>query len=198
MADPEHEWGGEVSYPAPDAGRFARYCLKRLASLLATTVLLVLLLLRFLAVQPCFVPTDSMAPTIRSGDHLLINTWVSRVHPPQRGDIVVCEAPPEAPPGEQFLIKRLIGLPGDRIQVWEGFLYRNGLPVPEKYVAGPMAYDFPGGNAVFTVPPEEVFLLGDNRNRSSDSRVWGSVPRASLMGRAFCLYWPRERMRVLH
>ena len=198
MEEPGHERQEGANQPESDTGVFARYCLKRLASILATAVLLVLLLLRFLAVQPCFVPTDSMAPTVRSGDHILINTWVYHVRPPQRGDIVVYRAPPEAPAGEQLLVKRLIGLPGDRIQIWEGFLYRNGLPVRENYLAAPMNYDFPGGNAVFTVPPDEVFLLGDNRNYSEDSHIWGPLPRENVLGRAFCLYWPRERMRVLH
>jgi signal peptidase I len=104
-------------------------------------------------------------------------------HPPQRGDIIVFQFPRD--PSRQF-IKRVIGVPGDVVQIQEGRVYVNNHPLNEPYIMAPPNYPM----SAERVPPGEYFVLGDNRNDSSDSHVWGMVPWYYITGQAWVSYWP--------
>lgn len=177
------------------------------------------LFIRTFFVQAFKIPSGSMLPTLQIGDHLLVNKllygirvprWIpfldvqipyggTRLFDffvPERGDIIVFEYP-RPDPGEapKDFIKRVIGVPGDVIEVRKKQLFRNGVPVPtedEPYAV----WDDRGVEArprdnfgPVTVPPGHVFVMGDNRDHSFDSRFWGFVPYRDIKGKAFVIYW---------
>jgi signal peptidase I len=156
-------------------------------------------------VNPYRIPSSSMEPTLHcaapepgceagSSDRVLANRFIYRFRDPSRGDIVVFRTPEQAVErcgaGGTF-VKRLVGLPGDRIALERGVLRINGEREDEPYVnGGPPGPDF----AVRTLGPDEYFMMGDNRAQSCDSREWGPVNRADLIGPVFAVYWPLTRL----
>ncbi len=224
---------------------------------LIIAVALVFLILRPFVVQSFFIPSGSMRPTLWEGDHILVNKLAYRFGSPARGDVLVFRAPKEAAPDEKEFIKRLVGLPGDTIEVREGFVavgntiftrneiraalgevasveeiarqenalplrlttdaiylgerrilpadfarlvgkplfpveiqpgrvLRNGHMLMEYYVAEDAQYHM----APIHVSPGHFFVMGDNRNQSHDSHVWGMLPQNRVIGRAECVFWP--------
>jgi signal peptidase I len=224
---------------------------------------LVFLILRPFVVQSYFIPSGSMHPTLWEGDHILVNKWLFRTHTPGRGDVVVFRAPITASPDEKEFIKRVIGIPGDVIEVQEGFVevgpsrftrqeirqslgenlsvdqwateeetlpplrlttdalwlgdrritpeefavatghagdvvrihpgrvLRNGVMLMESYVAEDAQYHM----APCTVPLGQLFVMGDNRNQSHDSHVWGMLPVDRVIGRADLVFWPMSHVK---
>lgn len=185
-------------------------------------------------IRTFYIPSDSMLPTLQQHDVLLVNEFEYRLHAPSRGDIVVF-APPI--PSDSNFIKRVVAVPGDTLRISGGTVYANGKPVSEPYVAQPPAYDLQVRNygiyvdgdrlspAQADVPPRSLwqaadripagfyFVMGDNRNDSDDSHIWGFAQlrgpfaagplahtraRAAFTGRAFLLMWPLNRLRILH
>jgi signal peptidase I len=157
-------------------------------------------------VNPYRIPSSSMEPTLHcavpepgcqagTSDRVLANRFIYRFTDPDRGDIVVFEVPPEASaicpgPGGVF-VKRLIGLPGDTVEIRGDQLYVNGEPLPEPYLFnGEVGDEF----GPVRVPEGQYFMMGDNRLQSCDSREWGAVPRDNLIGPVFALYWPIQRI----
>ncbi len=194
-----------------------------LASLLRTIVV-ALFVLTFV-LQPFLIPSESMERTLLVGDFLLFNKqvyapsnllsrWLMPYRPVERGDIIVFHHP--NPP---LLVKRVIGIPGDRLRIEDGRVYVNGVPLDEPYAAyepaPPNAFrdNFPAKvytdpqvdpdwwrqmqsltrNGELQVPPGEYFVLGDNRNHSSDSRYWGFVPRQAIVARPVVIYFSLRR-----
>jgi signal peptidase I len=195
-----------------------------------STVAVVLFIFAFLF-QNFLIPSSSMASTLLTGDHVLVDRvtfspdarWAPFVHyrEPRRGDVVVFYKPVAEANGEHiYLVKRLIGVPGDRIHLHNGIVYLNGVaqdepqaakPTPESY--DPYINDFPSvdpstepevtaawtvqmpscieGNDL-VVPPGNYFVMGDNRTKSLDSRYWGFVPRENIIGRPLFVYWSIE------
>lgn len=147
-------------------------------------VAMIVVPLRAFVIQPFLVDGDSMEPNISSGQYLLIDQLTYRFRAPERGEVVVLDAPHT--PGT-FYIKRVIGVPGDTVEVKDGLVvlstpaYPDGVVLEETYLNGSIT---PGDLSV-TVPDGHVFVLGDNRSASSDSRVFGAVPYADLVGRAW-------------
>lgn len=131
-----------------------------------------------------------MAPHIASGEIVLINTMAYRLHAPARGDIIAFHH--DGPTPETF-IKRVIGLPGDRIQVDRGRVIVNGAALDEPYVHFPDDRSFPA----LTVPADSLYVLGDNRADSEDSRVFGFVPVNQVTGRAVAGIWPIGHLGAL-
>lgn len=159
---------------------------------LHTVILAALLALaiRLLVVEPFRVDGPSMEPTLFTGERLLVDKISYRLHPPHRGDIVVFRNPRNV---KEDYIKRVVALPGDRVEMRLGKLYVNDQPVPEPYVLrdGISTY----GPEV--VPPGYCFVLGDNRANSRDSRFFGPVPLNLIKGRAWLIFWPPARVHVL-
>lgn len=136
------------------------------------------------------VESISMQPNLYAGDMVLVNRWAYRFSQPQRGDIIVFKYPPE--PTQTPYIKRIIGLPGDRIQIIGGQVSVNKEVIVEPYISVPTSR---GGDWV--VPENSLFVMGDNRNNSSDSRAWGMVPYENIIGKALFIYWPLEHTGAL-
>jgi signal peptidase I len=136
------------------------------------------------------VENVSMLPTLHEGEFLLVNKLAYRLGGMNYGDIVVFHAPVE--PGKDY-IKRLIGLPGDNVVVADGKVKVNGKAFTEPYISAPPQY-----NGQWTVPQDSAFVLGDNRNESSDSHQWGFVPLKNMVGKAIVIYWPFNQFRVLN
>ena len=190
-------------------------------SLLAMVVV-ALFLLTFV-VQPFRIPSESMERTLLVGDFLLVNKQTYAppgalghvllpYREPQQGDVVVFRFPLDQ---EDYVVKRVIGAPGDRIRMKDGVVFRNGQPLAESYAVHEPAYrdwfrdNFPAGNYTdpgvdnrwwsslhaqvqsgdLLVPAGSYFVMGDNRNHSRDSRYWGFVPRAAILGRPFLIYF---------
>lgn len=155
------------------------------------TILLALVL--FLAINALSarvrVENVSMKPTLNPGEFLLVNRVAYKLGEPSIGDIVVFHAPGAS---ELDYIKRVIGLPGDEVRVADGTVFVNDHPLYEPYLA-----DQPNYSGSWTVPDGEYFVLGDNRNNSSDSHLWGFVPKQDLVGRALLIYWPLEDIAIL-
>lgn len=145
----------------------------------------------------CIVPSDSMVPTLQIGDRLFVHQKPD--YQPEVGDIVVFRAPAAAlelvPPGnpDPLFVKRIIGLPGQELAVTQGKVWVDGHPLQEHYVQAPPNYQWGPEN----VPSESYFVLGDNRNNSGDSHIWGYVPADHVLGRAYKIYWPPQRIRSL-
>lgn len=145
--------------------------------------------------QPHQVNGKSMVPTFQSGDYLLTDKISYKTGNPQRGDVIVFHAPPEAgcPTGTGCdFIKRILAVPGETVAVHDGNVYINGKKIEENYI--PSDFEtLPGkfitGRTV-TIGPDEYFAVGDNRSHSSDSRVWGPVNRSEIVGKAFFRYFP--------
>jgi len=124
----------------------------------------------------------SMEPTLVSGEYVIVSRLSYRFGSPQRGDIIVFHFPRD--PKEEY-IKRLIGLPGDVVEVKNGSVYVNGQQLDETYLKVETKYA-----GTWNVPADQLFVLGDNRNNSSDSHDWGTVPMDYVVGKAILVYWP--------
>lgn len=159
--------------------------------------LVLAILIRLLIAEPRYIPSDSMLPTLRVGDRLVVEKISYRLHSPQPGDIVVFH-PPAAlqelgfKPNEA-LIKRVMATAGQTLRVHEGRVYRDDQPLQEQYIAEPPAYEL----AAYTVPAGAVFVMGDNRNNSNDSTVWGALPQENIIGRAVWRFYPFDRLGEL-
>ncbi|HLI69056.1 MAG TPA: signal peptidase I [Ktedonobacteraceae bacterium] len=163
----------------------------RLAREITETVILTILMFLIIrsAVQNFNIDGTSMEPNLHNTELILVDKWSYLFHPPKRGDIIVFKAPPD--PTEDY-IKRVIGLPGDTITIKGTTVIVDGVTLHETYVAAQNQGVPPGARTItnLRVPPNDYFVLGDNRAISSDSRIWGFVPRANIIGRAAFVYWP--------
>lgn len=142
-------------------------------------------------IEHSVVISSSMMPSLQVNQHLIINKVVYRFHEPERGDIIVFH-PTNGQPGDY--IKRIIGLPGESVEIREGIVYihkKDGsvLPLDEPYITERAKRPFEGD----IIPENEYFVLGDNRNNSSDSRSGWTVPRQKIVGKAWLSIWPRDR-----
>lgn len=156
--------------------------------------LLLALLIRIFVAEPRYIPSDSMAPTLQVGDRLVIEKVAYRLHDPQFRDIVIFQPPAllqELGYGKnQVFIKRVIGLPHQIISIHDGLVEVDGQPLQEPYIADPPAYKL----GPIEVPEGQYFVMGDNRNNSNDSHVWGFLPQEQIIGRALWRFWPLSRL----
>lgn len=135
------------------------------------------------------VDSYSMEPTLTRGSLVMVIKLAYKFSTPQRGDVIVFHYPPNP---EQQYIKRVIGLPGEQVKIANGQVYINGGLLEEPYIQVPIQR---GGE--WQVPENALFVLGDNRNNSADSRVWGMVPLDYVIGKALFVYWPPEKWSLL-
>ncbi len=149
----------------------------------------VLFLLLNAATSRVRVYNISMQPTLHEGNLLVVNKLAYKFGEPKRGDIIVFHY--QGTVTEDY-IKRVIGLPGDTVRVDDGVVRVNGQAITEPYIA-----EFPGYTGTWKVPEGELFVLGDNRNHSSDSHDWGFVQQEWVVGKAIIVYWPLDRIRLL-
>jgi signal peptidase I len=167
------------------------------------TVAIIALFVTTFVVQAFKIPTGSMESNLLIGDHLLVNKFVyspvsgfiSRFLPykePQQGDVIVFKYPDDP---EVAYVKRLIGMPGDRVEMIGRSVYINGRELDEGYTQHIDPGSIHTRYGPFQVPDSHYFALGDNRDNSQDSRFWGYVPREYLLGRAFIIYWSFETPR---
>lgn len=148
--------------------------------------------IRTFVAEARYIPSESMLPTLEVNDRLIIDKVTYDFRTPERGEIVVFQ-PTQALREQGFkdaFIKRIVGLPGEQVEVRKGRVLINGQPLTESYVASPPDYEY--GPVV--VPPEHYLVLGDNRNHSFDSHFWGFVPRQNIIGRAAVRFWPLHRI----
>jgi signal peptidase I len=166
---------------------------------LLVTALLVQMCTSFLVVpyliQAYKMPTGSMEPTLLVGDHILINKHIYRADEPRRGEVIVFRYPPNP---ETAYVKRLIGEPGDTVEMVGRTVYINGGPIKENYAQYLDPGSINGHYGPFRVPSDQYFVMGDNRDNSQDSRFWGFVPRENLLGKAMIIYWSFETGRFAY
>ena len=169
----------EQSEPSQDSQSVKQF----FVDLLETIVLAVVLFFAINAVSARVrVDGFSMVPTLQDGEYVLVNRLAFRNKLPERGDIIVFVSPQVS---DLDLIKRVIGLPGDKIRISGGVVEVNGQALNEPYIAAAPIY-----NGEWSVPEGNLFVLGDNRNDSSDSHAWGLLPTENVIGKAILIYWP--------
>jgi signal peptidase I len=187
----------EANTPPPESAAPAPVSPARAAFVwlrdLATSVVIAIVVILFLF-QPVKVEGTSMMPTLVDQERIFINKFVYRfgLSDVNRSDTVVFWSPTDT---TKSYIKRVIGVPGDTVELVNGAVLVNGQPLAEPYV--PEEYRDHISVPPQTVPPEEYFVLGDHRSSSNDSRTWGTVPRRYIYGKAVFVYWPLERLGVL-
>lgn len=192
-----------------DSGKAKRNTLLDYVVIAVVAIGLALVIQAFL-VKPYRIPSPSMVDTLEIGDRVLVNRVVYHLRDVEHGDILVFRYPLN---DDVVFIKRVVGLPGDRLQAKDGKLYVNGVAQDEPYVhktngvtdptnpsgviAGTTMSQPWGLSEEYTVPDGDYFMMGDNRTNSDDSRVWGPVPEEDLIGEAFFVYWPLDRLGTL-
>lgn len=168
------------------------------------------MIIRTFVVQAFKIPTGSMRPTLIEGDIILVNKFIygakipftglqlPNLTQPKRGDVIVFIYPED--PKKDF-IKRLVGLPGEAVEIKDGTVYINGSPLSGQTFNMRYYYNrgqFGDENKKIIVPKDSFFVLGDNSASSADSRYWGFVPRSNLLGKAMIIYWPPQRIRIIN
>lgn len=166
-----------------------RALLRDLLGTILPAIVIALLIHAFLA-QATRVYGQSMEPNLHTNERLVVEKLSYRFHGPRRGDVVVLRDPGGSP---ELLIKRVIGLPGERITIANGSVFVDGVLIEEPY----LDQETRGSGRSWIVPPFTVFVLGDNRSASRDSRIFGPVHLDEILGRALVRYWPPGEVGVL-
>jgi signal peptidase I len=167
-------------------------------SITVVVALALALVIRLFIAEPRYIPSESMFPTLSTGDRLVIEKVGYKFHPPDKGDIIVFQ-PPEMLrilgnfDKSQAFIKRAIAKSGETVAVKNGIVYVNEQPLMEDYIAAPPEYEL----IPVTVPEGQLFVMGDNRNNSNDSHIWGFLPAENVIGRAVFRFWPLERIGIV-
>lgn len=177
--------------------------LQRIAAFLGDLVetvvvaMAIFVVIYFFLVQPHQVTGNSMLPKFEDGEYILTDKVSYHFHPPERGNVIIFKAPKNQ---QKDFIKRVIGLPGEKIKIEKGAVFINGKKLNETYlnpntVTLPQSLITEGQEAL--VPLDEYFVLGDNRQHSSDSRDWGTVPWDLIIGKAWLRYWPINKISLI-
>ncbi|MGK7885642.1 MAG: signal peptidase I [Crocosphaera sp.] len=161
--------------------------------ILIIAIILAFIIRTFIA-EPRYIPSQSMSPTLETGDRLVIEKVSYYFHPPEKGDIVVFEPPMQLQmqgydKGQAF-IKRIVARGGDTVAVQDGIVYVNNLPLKENYILESPHYNLES----IEVPEAYLFVMGDNRNNSNDSHIWGFLPEQNIIGHAIFRFFPWQRI----
>ncbi len=170
--------------PQPGAGAALRHFVVETLQVIAPALVLALVVHLFLA-QATIVYGQSMEPNLHPNQRLIVDKLSYRLHAPQRNDIVVVDLPEM----DEMLVKRIVALPGETVEVRSGTVYVNGTAMPEPYDHDLTAYDM----APLTLGPLAYFVMGDNRGNSNDSRSFGPITRDEIVGRVWLRYWPFDQ-----
>ncbi len=171
-----------------DPAKKNSFFMEILQSLLVAAVLA--FLIHTFIMQNFRIPSGSMEPTLQIQDYIFASKLAYRLDEPKRGDIVVFKYPKDT---SRYFVKRLIALGGETVALKDSQLYIDGQLVPEDYLPPGLRF---GSYGPVTVPEGYYFMMGDNRNNSSDSRDWGFVPRNLIVGKEIFIYWPPDRIGV--
>lgn len=156
------------------------------------------MIIRTFVVQAFKIPSGSMRPTFMEGDRILVSKFVYKFKEPQTGDIVVFKYPEDK---KKDFVKRMIARGGETVEIKEGDILINGKLAQSPQVVRDIYYynrgDYGQMGQKITVPPDSYYVLGDNSGSSRDSRYWGFVPKKNLQGKAFFIYWPLNRIKVI-
>jgi signal peptidase I len=186
------DWPGEARTTAASSGPSVGWGVALARDVIQTVVLTVVLFVGVrLVVQNYMVESVSMQPTLVEGQFI----WVDKVgfrlaHGPQRGDIVVFQSWGQDKP----FVKRVIGLPGEELEVRDGHVYADGKPIDEPY----LTQSTEGHVGPIDLAPDQYYVMGDNRGNSGDSRIYGPLPSHDIIGRAWLRYWPPNAIGLLH
>jgi len=174
-----------------------RYLMKEWIEPIIIAVILALIIRTFV-VQAFKIPTGSMKATLMEGDRILVNKFIYKFVQPKRGDVIVFISPEDK---KKDFIKRLVGLPNENIQISNGAILVNNGPIEEGSVLKKQHYynrgDFGSEGQSVTIPNDAYYVLGDNSISSRDSRYWGFMPKKYLLGKAFLIYWPPNRIGII-
>lgn len=192
-ARPDAGPGDEGREDGPPARRLGRG-VAEWAVIVVVAVTAAFLIKQYL-IQAFYIPSESMEHTLEVSDRVLVNKLSYRLHDVHRGDVVVFERPPEEGEGSaKDLIKRVVAVEGETVEGHDGGVYVNGKRLQEPYLAnGTTSSDFNPQR----IPPGHVWVMGDNRPQSRDSRFFGSVPESLIVGRAFVRVWPIDSIGLL-
>jgi len=192
---PDDERVDEVAPPRPatTSSRSTRNIVEWIG--IVVGALLVAVIVKTFLIQAFYIPSLSMYSTLDKGDRVLVNKVSYHLHDIHRGDVVVFKRPPGVPDtGIKDLIKRVVGLPGDTVEGHDGAVYVNGKRLVENYLdKGTITSDF----SPEKIPDGDIFVMGDNRGNSEDSRVFGPIDDDLVVGRAFVRVWPLQDFDLL-
>lgn len=157
----------------------------------------VIVVIRFFVAEPHRVDGSSMVPNFHTGDYIITNKLATRLSHPERGEVIILQNPRNA---SEAFIKRVIGLPEEKVRIQDGNVFVNGKQLDESYL--PRGLKTPAGAFLAegeetTVPSNQYFVMGDNRSASSDSREWGPIKNELIIGQAFLRYWPPQKFTLI-
>ena len=153
--------------------------------------LAIIIPVRYYLIQPFFVRGASMEPTFDNGQYLVVNEIGYRLSQPERGEVIVFKYPFDK---SQYYIKRIVGLPGEKVEVKDGAVFINGVELDESSYLPKATFTI--GEAAFDLKADEYFVLGDNRQASSDSRQWGVLPADNIVGQVWLRAWPLSLAKI--
>ncbi|SRR6266567_5032218 len=201
MSSSENSLPGKISEKSEDslpeksaeikdsAKKSSSHFTREIIETVALTVLIFLAI--HFTVQNFLVDGSSMQPGLHTGEYVLVNKVAYTLHAPQRGDVIVFELPEDT---SENLIKRVIGLPGDKLVLTSNTVTVDGVTLNEPYISAPNGTQ----GETLTVPPNVYFVMGDNRPVSDDSRDWGFVPKDDIIGKAVMVYWPLSNWQSIN